>query len=172
MSILSSGDASPQSHDMRVVYGLGLDGEELVFIPQAKAEEYTAIRAAVDASGTWGELLDRLALCSKEAHQHIVDHMDDEIGLGDPHTPGDAWGYTDYEWPPYPREEQLSWVPQDIISKFGEYGASRTSGQWVARYDTKDHSLLAAFEAHGFILIRDDALVASASGWSPGENTR
>src|SRR5438045_2977908 len=104
----------------RIVYGEL--GGELVFISQARAEELSAVRLALDESKTWGELLERLAACSQEAHQYIVEYLGDgnEIAADDLFDSDQIGAIGDGDWPPWPKQEMLSWVPDEIRERFGQ----------------------------------------------------
>jgi hypothetical protein len=153
--------SDPQLQGSRIIYG-DLGGE-LVFIPQARADELIAVRLALEESKTWGELRERLAQCSAEAHQYIAEI--DGYGADDLFESGQIGAIGDGDWPPWPKQEMLAWVPDDIRERFGEIQRTIFSGESLTFTEAQAQLLVAAFEAKGFIVTRDDSAVASASGW-------
>jgi hypothetical protein len=152
-------DPPPQS--TRIIYGEL--GGELVFIPQARANELIAVRLALAESKTWGELLDRLTACSAEAHQYIAEF--DGYAADDPFDSGQIGAIGDGDWPPWPKQEMLAWVPDDIRERFGQIQRTILNGESLTFTEDQAPLLVAAFEAKGFIVTHDDGAVASASGW-------
>jgi len=149
---------------MRIIYGEL--GGELVFIPQARALELAAVRLALHESKTWGELLENLAASSAEAYQYIAEYVgEDGAAAEDPFDSAQIGAIGDGDWPPWPKQEMLAWVPDDIRERFGEIQRTRLSGDALVFTEDQAPELVAAFEAKGFIVTRDDATVASASGW-------
>lgn len=156
--------SDPQPRNARIVYGEL--GGQLIFIPQARADELSAVRLALADSKTWGELLESLAACSVEAHEYINQHLgDDGAADDDPFDPGQIGAIADGDWPPWPKQEMLAWVPDDIRERFGQIELTIFNGEALVFTEDQEASLVAAFEAKGFIVTRNDDLVAKASGW-------
>jgi hypothetical protein len=156
--------SDPQPHNTRLVYGEL--GGELVFIPQARADELSAVRLALGESKTWGELLERLAACSAEAHEYITQYLgDDGAAADDPFNRDQIGAIGDGDWPPWPQQEMLGWVPDDIRERFGQIKVTIFNGEALVFTEDQAASLVADFEAKGFIVTRDDVAVAAASGW-------
>jgi len=156
--------SDPQPQNTRIVYGEL--GGQLVFIPQARADELSAVRLAVGESKTRGELLERLAACSAEAHEYITQYLgDDGRAADDPFDPGQIGAIGDGDWAPWPKQEMLAWVPDDIRERFGQIELTIFNGEALVFTEDQAAPLVAAFEAEGFIVSRDDVTVATASGW-------
>lgn len=147
--------------DTKIIYG-DLGGE-LVFIPQARADELIAVRLALAEAKTWGELLARLAACSAEAHQYIAEF--DGYAVDDLFDSGQIGAIADGDWPAWPKQEMLAWVPDDIRERFGQIQRTTLNGESLVFTEDQAQLLVAAFKAKGFIVTRDDSAVASASGW-------
>jgi hypothetical protein len=157
------GSAS-QPHNTRIVYGEL--GGHLVFIPQVRADELSAVRRALGEAKTWGELLERLAACSVEAHEYISQYLgDDGAAADDAFDPGQIGAIGDGDWPPWPKQEMLAWVPDDIRERFGQIELTTFNGEALVFTEDQAAALVSAFEAKGFIVTRDDVTVATASGW-------
>ncbi len=154
-------EAQPQN--TRIFYGEL--GGELVFIPQARADELSAVRLALDESKTWGELLERLGACSAEAHQFIAEHLGEDGAPEDPFDSAQIGAIADGDWPPWPKQEMLAWVPDDIRERFGQIQVTIFNGEALLFTEDQAPLLVAAFEAEGFMVTRDDDAVARASGW-------
>jgi len=155
--------SDPQPQNTRIVYGEL--GGQLVFIPQVRADELSAVRRALGEAKTWGELLERLAACSAEAHEYITQHFGDDGSANDPFDPDQIGAIGDGDWPPWPKQEMLAWVPDDIRERFGQIELTIFNGEALVFTEDQEASLVAAFEAKGFIVTRDDVTVAMASGW-------
>jgi hypothetical protein len=59
----------------------------------------------------------------------------------------------------------LDWVPTDIQRQYGERASSALNGDLLVLPTSGTSELVAAFERHGYICVRDDSLVRRASGY-------
>jgi hypothetical protein len=107
--------------------------------------------------------LKRLAACSAEAHQYIAEF--DGYAADDLFDSGQIGAIGDGDWPPWPKQEMLAWVPEDIRERFGEVQLTTFNGECLSFTEDLAPMLVPAFEAKGFVVTRDDSAVASASGW-------
>ena len=168
------GRVDPGTVEGDVVYAETEDGS-LVFVPEARARVLAEVVDAWWASGTWGELRERLERAGV-ADEFLVpfDYPDgyqaddEEIDEGQKEeSTGDG------DWPGWPGAEQLNWMPQDVID-MGDTGVSMVSGPAVWFEPDQEARLVAALVQRGFRCRRDDALVgmASAVGRSGWEHAR
>lgn len=70
------------------------------------------------------------------------------------------------DWPEWPAQWMLDWVPQAIQREFGKIDVSRISGEMLTLPPEDFDRIVAAFEAEGYTCRRDDQLVKRASGYA------
>jgi hypothetical protein len=73
--------------------------------------------------------------------------------------------YGDGDYPEWPAQQMLKWVPESIRSTFGHTYDTVLNGPYLTFDPVQERDLLAAFESAGFRCVRDDALVRRASGY-------
>jgi hypothetical protein len=144
-----------------IVYG-DLGGA-LVLVPRDRAEELASVRAAVQGATTWGELRSRV---SAERRAQIAEgygddeQPDDDTTLADEPVPG----WDDGDWPEAPVQAMLDWVPAEVRA-LGEEVSTRLSGEHLLLEPARTDEVVAAMEAAGYSIQRNDALVERAA-WS------
>jgi len=155
--------------DKDLVYG-PIDGY-LVFMPRPVAERLIAVRGAINTSRTWGEFKQAMPAGS---YQHVVELMredssddeelpdywepDAEMGFDGEQIPG----FADGDWPEWPAQEALEWVPAAIQRRFGVEAASVLSGDYLELALEQESAIVAAFVEHGYTCTRDDTLLLRA----------
>lgn len=136
-------------------------GGTIVLIPRADANELAAVRSAVGASVTWGDLRARLsdARCAELAEAFLdEDQPADGVALADEPVPG----WDDADWPEAPVQTMLDWVPRDV-QELGTQVSTRLSGEHLELAPERTAEIVAAMEAAGYTMDRDDALVERAA---------
>lgn len=73
-------------------------------------------------------------------------------------------GFTDGDWPEWPAQEALRWVPRDIQQRFGKSASSVINGPFLTLDPSKANEIIAAMEELGYVCERNDLLVRLASG--------
>lgn len=156
----SSTSASDPSTTGDVVYGEL--GGSIVLIRRADAEELAAVREAVRASTTWGDLRARISAArSAEVAEAFGDGEDrpaDDVLLADVPVPG----WDDADWPASPAQSMLEWVPDDV-QRLGTELSTRLSGEHLELVPDRIAEIVAAMRAAGYVMDRDDALVERAA---------
>jgi hypothetical protein len=173
-----------------VVYGTV--GESLIFIPRKQAEELATVWAAL-GSRTWGELRSRLSRKRFEKLKHLLDRIDfdtfyeeqrkenprltrkkaleayrelepdERLPLDDePCCLPDAVG--DGDWPEWPAQEMLKWMPENIPGARGEM--SFLNGPCLTLDPAHEAEIVAAVEAAGYRCIKEERLVRQACGYT------
>ena len=140
-----------------LVYG-AVDESCLVFIGRQKADELVAVWDAINASKTWGDLKARL---SAERYEEATSFLDEPPVEDEPYVIGLM---DDGDWPEWPAQQMLGWVPSTIAEEFGRVGATWISGDMLALDAARETEIVAAFTSAGFSCQRDDELVLRASG--------
>ena len=59
----------------------------------------------------------------------------------------------------------MTWIPDDIIEKYGESNPSMLNGPIAKLYPKYEKEIVSAFEGYGYTCIRDDDLVNEACGF-------
>lgn len=70
----------------------------------------------------------------------------------------------DGDWPDWPAQQMLYWVPEEIQREFGTLKASCFNGYFLTFDPAREREMAAAFETFGYHCIRDDPLAQEASG--------
>ncbi|OZD03571.1 hypothetical protein CH281_12190 [Rhodococcus sp. 06-221-2] len=138
------------------------DGQ-LVFVGQSLGEELAMLRKGL---ATWGEAEARL---SPTRWKQIIDRLADaEIAVpenGQSFVLDDIPGHLDGDWPEWPARLMLTLVPRSIAEKYGKKADSVMNGQFL-EFDAADvEKVVAEMNAAGFTCVRNDSLVAVASGF-------
>jgi hypothetical protein len=170
---------------MELVYGEVADS--LVFLPRSKALVLHGIHLALESSKTWGEL--KLAvpidlyrgLVARFREDAELDEDDDEdapdtyagdeVDLLADWEP-DSTATLDYfkdligdgDFPDWPEQDALAWMPKDIQHQFGTVVDSTLNGDYLELAPAHEHAIVAALAAHGYQCARDDDLVRGAKG--------
>lgn len=151
-----------------LVYGTA--GADLVFIDRDTAHELARMWAGFD---TWGHAQAELPT---HRWQDIVDRLEGaEIALPAPETPFDLDlipGHVDGDWPEWPAQEMFKWMPAELSTRYGRSEASVLSGDFLQIDPVHEAALTAALKDAGFTCVKDDALVAAASGYIDGTARR
>jgi hypothetical protein len=83
----------------------------------------------------------------------------------DPFSQDDVpWTY-DGDWPEWPAQEMLDWVPASIQEQYGSIEPSHLSGECLTFDPDDEDRLLFAFRRLGYRCMRDDELVRRSSGY-------
>ena len=145
----------------RVVYGVV--GEGLVFIPYDIAQELAMLRRGF---ATWIEARQSVA---PSRWLDIVERVEDEHGRtpndDERYDPERIRGYSDGDWPEWPAQLMIEWMPASVLDQFGRSVDSTLSGAYAELDPSVESQVVAALEAEGWICIKDEALTLAASGY-------
>jgi hypothetical protein len=152
-------------HSRRSVFVLGTAGDWLVVMPLSEARRLAALAETLWESRTWGALRSRIAddpQSLAELRQRLGGH------LPDPATPfhaDDILGHADGEWPSWPVQAMLAWLPRSVWA-LGTIEESVFNGPLRRLDEAVRGEILAAMAAEG-IECREDTngLVARACGY-------
>jgi hypothetical protein len=143
------------------------DGLEVVMIPQEEAESLARLHRALDRAATWGEFK---RLAPREHYDDAVSRWmesNEEQEQPAPDQPFDAHdipGRSDGDWPAWPAQDMLAWVPEEVQTRFGRPQASMLNGSWLSLRGEAIEEIIAAMERLGYRCRRDEALIARAHG--------
>ena len=178
---------------IELVYGLTEWG--LVFIPRGRAERLAAIHAALRHSKTWGEFRRRVGeseyqqvtegrrtfedWCDLDLEEATEEELRSareqfrKLPIGhrvpdddDPFDSSNVPGFCDGDYPPWPAQEMLQFVPYDIQQEYGEYCDSVLNGDYLGLDPEQEEAIVAAFTRHGYQCTCAEGLVGLACGYA------
>jgi hypothetical protein len=117
------------------------------------------------ATNTWEELHD---LVPASAWSDVVERYswrEEPPVLEGPFESSQISGLGDGDWPAWPAQEMLGWMPQEIQARSGTRETSNFNGDYLAIAPAKAAEVAQALDALGFSCVRDDALIQAASGY-------
>lgn len=150
----------------KVVFGL-LDKEmgdsNLVFIPVDDAIRLAKVHNAIEKAKTWGTFCKMMP--SKDLRYIIEDYRDREEPLPRKRDGFSLPGsYDDGDWPDWPEQMMLSWMPTGIVQKYGKVPCSVLNGHFVI-FSMKDaDEIIHALTKEGFGCTLNEKLVREACG--------
>jgi len=118
------------------------------------------------------ERKDRPALTAEEAR---IEYRALELELRDPEPDGpfeagNVGPISDGDYPDWPAQEMLDWVPPLIQREYGRRGFSNLNGDLLELPSARTGEIVAALQAHGYQCERGDDLVRRASGYGGGND--
>ena len=159
--------------DRRVVYGVfsraGVPSD-VIFLPREQAEHTAEMFRAFCSVDTWGEL--RKALTREQASDlgawlkanERANRYRSSPKNEAPFHPEDIPGLFDGAWPPWPDRLHVEWMPAVVVERFADM--DHGEGGVFAAFDAADERrIVSALRTHGFIVERDNKLVAHACGY-------
>lgn len=163
-----------ESH-VNLVYGEVSDC--LVYLPESKATILKGLRQALDTCSTWGEL--KVAVPSDFYHGLVMlcrpeteEGQDDGEMLPEDWEPDPSTGLTclqslveDGDFPDWPEQDALTWMPKEIQTKYGEVASSILNGDYLQLRPDDAPAIVAELEQLGYRCRRDDDLVRQAKGY-------
>ena len=149
------------------VFVFGKVEEYLVFMPKEEAARLAHLWESVQVAKTWGELR---KLLSGPAVEEITESY--AGGDCDPDDMTDAarfdfeliGGFSDGDWPDWPAQGALDWVPKDIQERYGEVVDSVHNGLFLRLDSAKEKDIVKTFEEMGYVIEKNESLVRTASG--------
>lgn len=160
--------------DTSIVYGKFVRGgrpSDLVFLPHAQAEHLASIFLAICGAETWGELRGAM---STEADAELLAWLESngwrktrKPQNDDPFDLDAVPGVVEGDWPPWPDQLHLAWMPQDIVKAYGDIEQSVHNGAFVAFSAEKEQLVVGALKEHGYHVERNDTVIAHACGYIP-----
>jgi hypothetical protein len=163
-----SDSSSPQNPDT-LIYGV-FQAEEVAFIPRRRALELALVWRALDSAQTWGDfkrivpahIYEEVVEALKESS--VISASDREPDADAPFYRDDIPGHADGDWPPYPPQQMLDWVPQDIQTTYGKIVTTPFNGDYLYFPAGETAKVLAALAAYGYTFELNENLVKDASG--------
>ncbi len=156
---------SDSSAERSLVYGTRQDtAEGLVFVAEDRARDLAATWAAVNGAKTWGEFRDQVP----RAYEAIAEGWQENDELAPlPDEPFEAAripGMDDGDWPGWPAQEMLTWMPDAVKRRFGRVEASVINGDFLLLPPEQTSDIVSALETFGYPCREDQGLVKQACG--------
>ena len=82
----------------------------------------------------------------------------------DPFDVGDIGPFCDGDWPAWPEQKMLRWLPKDIQIEFGTVVDSVHNGEFLVLDAARENEIVAALRQRGHRCTKDDDLVRRACG--------
>lgn len=154
---------SRDQHAGDLVYGASHSARGLVFIPKSAAAKLASTYEAL-SSATWGELRSK---ATPGLLQEVLSMMGFEGRPPSDESPFDIYdipAVNDGDWPEWPEQLMLSWIPREILSEYGQRENSLLNGAFAVLEETREQEIVAAFGRLGHRCVRDDELIARCCG--------
>jgi hypothetical protein len=138
----------------------------LVFIPEDRARELRDLREGLWEAKTWGQLRSRISQRRWEEVVTLSRREDEQSPKDeDPFDADQIGGYADGDWPEWPAQQMLYWMPPEIRDRCGEVWTSNFNGDALMISADDASEVLAALSEAGYVCVNDADLVAKASGY-------
>jgi hypothetical protein len=137
----------------------------LVFIPEADAVRLAAIHRAIATAETWGDFFDAIPTEELDTlYDRVFDedgeHLPDRSAKFDP----DRLGACEGDYPDWPEQKMLDWLPAHICREFGRVESSVLNGPFLLLDVRRTPEILVALERASFECRLDEELVGRACG--------
>lgn len=129
-------------------------------MPRQRALDIAQAYEAVDSSTTWGELVNRLPGYMRD---ELMNFFEEEVpNENDAFERDDVPGLADGDWPGFPAQEMLEWMPRDIQQRFGKVETTVFNGDYLEFDSLCEQEIVTALEQNGFKCIANQQLIGRA----------
>lgn len=143
----------------------------MVFIQGKKAKRLANVHTAIGNSKTWGTFCRKMPA---EDLRYVVDRLRERQEPLPRKRDKFAFGllppaYFDGDWPGWPEQMMLDFMPEAIVEKYGQTPCSTLNGHYLVLRMSDAEEILKALEREGFRCRLDEKLVRLACGrgsWS------
>ena len=157
---------------VKLVYGTLMipvaETHTLCFIVEEHALYLKRLGEALHGSKTWGAFLFKLP---SEELEIISDSIIDRNGkmppADKPFDRCEIGPYCDGDWPKWPLQSMLSWMPSQIINKYGEKKETVLNGDYLTIKPEFEAAVISALEQYGYSVEKNNELVLRAQATDP-----
>jgi len=170
----------------------GTIDQNFILIPRSEALRLARIYYAIETSVTWGEFKAKLSegewddllkwvwaesltleeFCEQEGFASIEDAVEsykrlplcDRRPFDSERFESDILPLSDGDWPSWPEQDALKWVPREIQQRFGRTAPSLLNGPSLVLDASKESEIVAAMKEHGYMCTADSMLIQLAKG--------
>ena len=141
----------------------GVAGDNLVFIDALLAQDLAALRHDFD---TWGSARAEL---SASQWARIAENLENaELPIPGDDEPFDLDympGFPDGDWPEWPEQLMLDWMPREVLGTYGRREDGVLNGEFAFIDPAREAAVVAALQELGWSATKDEALVSKACGY-------
>lgn len=144
---------------------LGFFDDSVIVIPAHEAFRLAKLNRALEHASTWGELLAGLA--SDEITIRELEAKVDELPAADaPFDPNDIPGFSDGDWPAWPAQKMLEWLPESARA-LGSVCPTAINGDALRIPPERVDAVVAALTAEGIEVDVDAVgyITAACGDW-------
>jgi len=156
---------------VKLVYGTipgPLEGYTLCFIEEEHALYLKSLGGILHGSQTWGEFLSSLPKGELDLIRNWISDENGDLPPADkPFVLGNIGPYCSGDWPEWPVQSMLHWMPVDIINKYGERQGSLLNGDFLIIKCEFEEAVITALEKYGYAVEGNDELVRRAQASAP-----
>ena len=150
-----------------------VEGSNLVFIQEKQAKRLAKVHDTIGTAKTWGTFCRKMPA---EDLKYVVDHLRESEeplprkrdGFGANMLPG---SYFDGDWPGWPEQMMLDFMPEAIVEKYGQTPCSVLNGHYLVLQVSDAEEILKVLEREGFRCRLDEKLVRQACGRGSSSKT-
>jgi hypothetical protein len=164
----SSSGTSGSPSSKKLVFGLldkGRGDSNLVFIQASEAKRLAKVHYAIENASDWGTFRREMPA---EDLKYVIEHYRDR-GKPLPRK-GDGFvipgSYYDGDWPDWPEQMMLDWMPKTIVEKYGTVECPVFNGHFLTLQMKDAEQILLALKRDGFECRLDEKMVRQACGRS------
>ncbi len=137
----------------------------LIFIPEADALRLVAIHNAIQTSSTWGKFFDAIPADELDTvYERVFDDETERLPDRAEKFDSDALGVCEGDYPDWPEQKMLEWLPAHVCRQFGKMESSVLNGPYLSLDIRRTPEIIVTLAQAGFGLSWDDELVNKASG--------
>jgi hypothetical protein len=136
--------------------------DSLVVIPLGEARRLAALNDALQNSQTWGEFLDAVARDLATARELAAKFGDELPAREDAFDPDDIYGFADGDWPAWPMQKMLDWLPESV-QQLGTIQATAINGDALEIDEDLLQEVIEALAAEGFEGYEDPGATVQAA---------
>jgi hypothetical protein len=142
----------------------GPDEDTLVFIPVQRAFQLATIYRAIKGAKTWRQFKEMIP--TEDWNELLVEFQENEW-TPDPDEPfecADIPGVEDADWPDWPQQEMMWWLPPKVVAPYAKLHQTVLNGPFLTIDPTRMAEVVEALNRAGHTCFRDDVLVGQACG--------
>lgn len=150
-----------------LIFGRIRDGsgsETLVFLPAQRAHELAAVHFAIATAATWRQFAQIVPAADWQDVLEGFKAFEFPPRLDDEFEQSMLPGFEDGDWPDWPEQHMMGWLPADIWRKFGVVHQSVINGPFLSIDPRLKVDIVKALEGAGSSCKRYDALALRACG--------
>ena len=150
-----------RSQNRELVYGVY--GDELVVMPADRARYLALTWKAMTKAKTWGALR---TLAPPKAYREILAFQESprSIRAGHPFDYYEMTPVPDGDYPGFPKQEVMDWMPSEVLEAFGRTQQTAINGDYPGFDPTETRKVVASLRRHGYRCRRNHRLIEAAHG--------